>query len=146
MLHNKILLIDDEEDIREVATITLETLSDFEVIAAPNGLAGIATARMERPDVILLDVMMPGLDGMATFQLLKESDITRSIPVIFMTAKVQAADRDQLTSLGALGIIEKPFDPMKLSDQIRALLTPEEVSKCPCPGDPNIVSSQPLAV
>lgn len=122
MSHKKVLLIDDEDDIREVATLTLETMADFEVITASSGLAGVAKAEAERPDAILLDVMMPGLDGPATFLRLQQSDLTRSIPVIFMTAKVQAGDRTRLAALGARGIIAKPFDPMTLSDQVLALL------------------------
>jgi DNA-binding response OmpR family regulator len=121
-MSRKILLIDDEDDIREVATMTLETMAGFEVITAPNGIAGIAKAESERPDAILLDVMMPGIDGMTTFQRLQESETTRSIPVIFMTAKVQAADRKRLADLGARGVIAKPFDPMTLSDEVLALL------------------------
>ena len=121
-MSRKILLIDDEDDIREVATMTLETMAGFEVITAPNGIAGIAKAESERPEAILLDVMMPGIDGMTTFQRLQESETTRSIPVIFMTAKVQAADRKRLADLGARGVIAKPFDPMTLSDEVLALL------------------------
>ena len=122
MSRRKLLLIDDEDDIREVATLTLETMSDFEVVTASNGLAGVEKAETERPDAILLDVMMPGLDGPATFQRLQESALTRSIPVIFMTAKVQAGDRKRLAALGARGIIAKPFDPMTLSEEVTNLL------------------------
>ena len=122
MSHKKLLIIDDEDDIREVATITLETMADFEVITASSGLAGVEKAEAERPDVILLDVMMPGLDGLATFERLQKSPVTRSIPVIFMTAKVQPADRKRLGDLGALGMIPKPFDPMTLADEVLGLL------------------------
>lgn len=122
MSRKKILLIDDEDDIREVATLTLETIAGFEVITAPNGLAGVAKAKTERPDAILLDVMMPGLDGVSTFLKLQESEATRDIPVIFMTAKVQPADRRRLADLGPKGIIAKPFDPMTLSEEVLALL------------------------
>jgi CheY-like chemotaxis protein len=122
MSRKKLLLIDDEDDIREVATMTLETMADFEVVTASNGLAGVEKAVAERPDAILLDVMMPGLDGPAVFERLRQSAITRSIPVIFMTAKVQAGDRKRLADLGARGIIAKPFDPMTLSEEVLALL------------------------
>lgn len=122
MPSKKLLLIDDEDDIREVATMTLETMACFEVITASDGLAGVAMAEAEQPDAILLDVMMPGLDGPATFHRLQQSELTRSIPVIFMTAKVQAGDRKMLAELGARGIIAKPFDPMTLSDEVLALL------------------------
>ena len=121
-MSRKVLIIDDEDDIREVETLTLETMGDFEVIGASNGIDGLAKAESELPDVILLDVMMPGLDGPATFERLKQSERTRSIPIIFMTAKVQAAERQTLLELGPLGVIAKPFDPMTLVDQLLALL------------------------
>ena len=123
MSRKKLLLIDDEDDIREVATLTLETMADFDVITAPNGLTGVAKARDEHPDAILLDVMMPGLDGVSTFMKLQELDETRDIPVIFMTAKVQPADRKRLGDLGAKGIIAKPFVPMTLSNEVLELLS-----------------------
>lgn len=118
----KILIIDDEEDIREVATLTLETMAGFEVITASDGISGVSKAEQEQPDVILLDVMMPGVDGMVTFERLRQNDSTREIPVVFMTAKVQAADRKRLSDLGARGIISKPFDPMTLADEVIALV------------------------
>jgi CheY-like chemotaxis protein len=121
-MSRKVLIIDDEDDIREVETLTLETMGDFHVISAANGLDGLARAAAEQPDLILLDVMMPGLDGTATYERLKQSPATRSIPIIFMTAKVQAAERQKLAELGPLGIIAKPFDPMTLVDQLLALL------------------------
>lgn len=116
----RVLIIDDEPDIREVVAMALECNS-VEVIAASDGRAGVRAALEHRPDLILLDVMMPELDGPSTFGLLQESDATRAIPVIFLTAKVQAADRRKLTALGALGIIAKPFDPMRLAEEIGAL-------------------------
>lgn len=118
----KVLLIDDEDDIREVAALTLETMAELEVITAADGAEGVRKAREFRPDVILLDVMMPGMDGLATFQQLQESELTRSIPVIFMTAKVQSADRTRLAALGACGIIAKPFNPLTLADELLVLL------------------------
>lgn len=122
MPRKKLLLIDDESDIREVAALTLETMADFEVITAANGTIGVAKAESEQPEAILLDVMMPGIDGVMTFHRLQESEATRSIPVIFMTAKVQMTDRERLIGVGARGIIRKPFDPMTLADEVLALL------------------------
>jgi CheY-like chemotaxis protein len=122
MSHKQILIIDDENDIREVAALALETAGDFDVITADGGRAGVAAARDRRPDLILLDVMMPELDGPSTFQELQQSEATRSIPVIFLTAKVQPADRRRLSDLGALGIIAKPFDPMRLADDVAAIV------------------------
>ena len=122
MTRKKVLLIDDEEDIREVAALTLETMAGMEVISACDGITGLKKAESERPDVILLDVMMPGMDGPTTFQRLQQSESTRSIPVIFMTAKVQPADRQRIADLGARGVIAKPFDPMTLADEVLALI------------------------
>jgi two-component system, OmpR family, alkaline phosphatase synthesis response regulator PhoP len=121
MSHKRILIIDDEDDIREVATLALETVGDFEVITADCGQAGLVSAHQLRPDLILLDVMMPGIDGPATFLRLQESEDTRSIPVVFLTAKVQSGDRRKISELGALGIIAKPFDPMRLADEVAAM-------------------------
>ncbi|MEO8034251.1 MAG: response regulator [Acidobacteriota bacterium] len=122
MSRKKVLLVDDEDDIREVAALTLETMAEIEVITAADGAEGLLKAREHRPDVILLDVMMPGMDGLSTFQQLQESELTRAIPVIFMTAKIQSADRSRLTALGARGIIAKPFNPMTLAEELMALL------------------------
>jgi len=128
MPHRTILLIDDEDDIREVATLTLETMGDFAVTSASNGEAGIECATRERPDAILLDVMMPELDGPSTLARLRSIAVTRDIPVIFLTAKVQAVDRRRLADLGAVGIIAKPFDPMTLAEEVTSLLQGATVS------------------
>ena len=128
MPHRTILLIDDEDDIREVATLTLETMGDFVVTSASSGEAGIECARRERPDAILLDVMMPELDGPSTLARLRAIAVTRDIPVIFLTAKVQAVDRRRLADLGAVGIIAKPFDPMTLAEEVTSLLQGASVS------------------
>lgn len=118
----RILLIDDEPDIREVAALTLETMGDFEVFAAADGFVGVQIAATLQPDVVLLDVMMPEIDGPATLSMLRENTSTSHIPVIFMTAKVQAADFRKLSELGASGIISKPFDPMRLADDVSRIL------------------------
>jgi len=123
-----ILLIDDEDDIREVATLTLETMGDFVVTSASSGEAGIECATRELPDAILLDVMMPELDGPSTLARLRAIAGTRDIPVIFLTAKVQAVDRRHLADLGAAGIIAKPFDPMTLAEEVTSLLQGATVS------------------
>ncbi|HUJ13138.1 MAG TPA: response regulator [Thermoanaerobaculia bacterium] len=121
MSHKTILIIDDENDIREVASLALETGGDFDVLTAAGGVAGLVEASARRPDLILLDVMMPELDGPSTFRRLQELEETRPIPVIFLTAKVQPSERRKLAELGALGIIAKPFDPMRLADEIAAI-------------------------
>jgi CheY-like chemotaxis protein len=118
MALKKILLIDDEPDIREVASMALEVIGSFEVLTAGGGVEGIAVAQRTAPDVILLDVMMPELDGPSTLARLRQFESTCEIPVIFLTAKVQAADQQRYLQLGVKGVIAKPFDPMTLSDQV----------------------------
>jgi CheY-like chemotaxis protein len=118
----RILLVDDEDDIREIATLGFEGAGGFDVFTASGGAEGVAQARLHLPDVVLLDVMMPGLDGPSTLTLLRETEETAQIPVIFLTAKVQAADRRNLLALGARGIISKPFDPMTLPDTVRRIV------------------------
>ena len=118
----RILLVDDDQGIREVARTVLEMVGGYEVETAASGLEGLEKARTSAPDAIVLDVMMPGLDGPATFALLQEAPETRDVPVILLTAKTQAADRDRFASIGVAGMLPKPFDPMALSDQIAGIL------------------------
>ena len=125
MTHKHILLVDDEDDIREVAAISLETVGDWRVSRAEGGVAGIAKALADPPDAILLDVMMPDIDGPATFRRLQDDPRTRDIPVIFLTAKAQTADRQSFEKLGVTGILTKPFDPMELSGQVDGILASE---------------------
>ena len=117
-----ILLVEDEDDIREVARASLELTRGWTVEDVDSGARGVERARELRPDAVVLDVMMPGLDGPATLERLRADEETREIPVIFMTAKVQAGERERLESLGVEGLIAKPFDPMTLGDRIAALL------------------------
>jgi CheY-like chemotaxis protein len=114
----KLLVIDDEEDIREVASLTLELKEGWDVAAAGSGAEGLKLARNAIPDAILLDVMMPDMDGPTTLRLLRNLPETRSIPVIFLTAKVQAADRRRYLGMGVNGVIAKPFDPLTLGRTI----------------------------
>ena len=125
MSQKHILLVDDEDDIREVAGISLETVGGWQVSRASSGVEGIAKAIAERPDAILLDVMMPGIDGPTTFERLQDDPQTRDIPVILLTAKAQTADRDRFDKLGVAGTLTKPFDPMALSDQVAGILAAE---------------------
>jgi len=120
-----ILLVDDEDDIREVAAMSLETIGGWRVSSAAGGDEGIEIARAEQPDAILLDVMMPDLDGPGTFERLRADPLTRDIPVILLTAKAQGADRRSFARLGVAGTLTKPFDPMTLTDQISAILSSE---------------------
>lgn len=118
----KILIIDDEEDIREVAALSLETVAGWDVLVAGSGAAGIAKARESHPDAILLDVMMPGMDGPTTFRELRAIPETARIPVILLTAKVQAADQKRFSDLGVASVMFKPFDPLILARDIAQVL------------------------
>jgi len=118
----RVLLVDDEDDIRRIGEISLVHVGGFEVSMASSGAEALELAVSERPDVILLDVMMPGLDGPSTLAALRADARTASIPVVFLTAKVQRQEVERYRSLGALGVIAKPFDPMALPEAVRALL------------------------
>lgn len=122
MSSKQILMIDDEVDIQTVARIGLTTLSGWDVLTASSGAEGIAQALRRQPDAILLDVMMPDMDGVATLKVLKADAQTQAIPVIFLTAKSKAADRKKLYEAGAQGVINKPFDPTTLASQISGFL------------------------
>jgi two-component system, OmpR family, alkaline phosphatase synthesis response regulator PhoP len=118
----RVLIVDDEDDIREVAQVSLELVGGWEVLTACSGREGIQCAQTEQPDAILLDVMMPGLDGPTTFEHLQADPVTHDIPVLLLTAKVQTADRARFDSLGVQGVLAKPFDPMKLPGEVAQAL------------------------
>jgi len=118
----KVLVVDDEPDIRRIARLGLSRVGGMEVVEATNGIEGLARAKAERPDAILLDVMMPGLDGPSTLARLREDPDTASMPVVFLTAKAIAAEVDRLRGLGAAGVLTKPFDPMTLARELKAAL------------------------
>jgi CheY-like chemotaxis protein len=119
----KVLVIDDEQDIRLIAQVGLRT-AGMAVKCAPGGAEGIVMAREWRPDVILLDVMMPGTDGYMTFAALQNDGDTASIPVIFLTAKPRDNRDLQAATDGAAGFIPKPFSPRDLPSQIQAIVAP----------------------
>ena len=116
-----ILCIDDEPDILEIARLCLETVGDYQVTTCVGGRDGIAQAIQSPPDLILIDVMMPDMDGPTTFRKIKDIATLEKIPVIFMTARVQKSEIDGYLKIGAAAVIAKPFDPMKLSQDIRAI-------------------------
>jgi two-component system OmpR family response regulator len=116
------LLVDDEPDIRRIAEVSLSMIGGWSVICACSGEEAIAAARAAPPDAILLDVMMPGLDGPETFSRLLADPLTARIPVIFMTAKAQSNEVGRYLALGARGVIRKPFDPMTLPRELSQLL------------------------
>ncbi len=116
---SRILLVDDDDNIRTIAELSLE--DDFEVDIASSGQEAIDIAMVRPPDLILLDVMMPGLDGKATFGKFKEIPSLAAIPVVFMTAKVLTHEIDFYLELGAAGVISKPFDPMTLAEEVQTI-------------------------
>lgn len=118
----KVVIIDDEEDIRSVASMSLGILGGIEVVEAESGMDGVSKAAREQPDVILLDAMMPEMDGPATLEALRNNPETAAIPVIFLTAKAIRAELDKLRSLGVAGVLSKPFDPTTLATQVREIL------------------------
>lgn len=117
----RILYVEDQPDIRLVAKMALEAVGGFTVMACESGADALRCASDARADLLLLDVMMPGMDGPGLLALLREMPATAKIPVIFMTAKVQASEVALYKGLGALEVIAKPFDPMALSEQLRRI-------------------------
>lgn len=120
---SKILYVEDEPDIQEVAKLVLEAVGGFEVKLCNSGTDALREAPLFSPDLILLDVMMPGMNGPTTFQELRKIPQLANTPIIFMTAKVQAQEVTHYKKMGALDVLAKPFDPMTLSDQIKDIWT-----------------------
>lgn len=119
----RLLYVEDEPDIQEVARLALETLGGFTVKVCSSGEAALREAVGFAPDMILLDVMMPGMDGIDVLAALREQETLAAVPVVFMTAKVQHSEVAHYKSLGARDVIAKPFDPMTLADQVRRIWT-----------------------
>lgn len=122
MTAKRILVVDNEQYIREVAQICLQTVAGWQVITASSGSECLTKAEAEQPEAILLDVMMPDMDGPTTFQKLQANPTTQHIPVILLTAKVQASDRRYYTELGIKAAIAKPFNPLQLASQVAEVL------------------------
>jgi CheY-like chemotaxis protein len=116
-----ILCVDDEEDILQVAKLSLEAVGGFRASLCRGSAGAVEMVRDLAPDLILLDVMMPDMDGPATLAKLRSGGAVARIPVIFMTAKAQPGEIGHYLNLGAIGVISKPFDPMSLSGEIREL-------------------------
>ena len=123
---HKVLLAEDEEDIRKVAQISLQFRGGWEVLLATNGEECLEKAASDRPDLILLDCMMPKLDGYETCRRLKQDPSLRHIPVIFLTAKAQEIEVKKGLSLGAVGYLIKPFNPMSLAAEIKQILEEQD--------------------
>ena len=116
-----ILYVEDDDDIRTIATMALELVGKFEVRACKSGEEALSALEDFAPDLILLDVMMPGMDGPTTLARLRRHARGAPVPAIFMTAKVQPNEVDGLKALGAIDVVTKPFDPMTLADTLRAI-------------------------
>jgi CheY-like chemotaxis protein len=119
----KILYVEDEQDIQTIAKMALEIVGGFEVTICSSGMEALQTVAGFAPDIILLDVMMPGMDGVQTYRALRQLPGFMSTPVVFMTAKVQASEVQDYLDLGAVAVIPKPFDPMALADEVQAILS-----------------------
>ena len=119
----KILIIDDDDDIREATQICLEIVGNWKIVTASSGKQGLTKAIAEQPNLILLDVMMPDMDGLETLQRLQINTLTKDIPVVFLTAKAHPAEQRQFTKLNVSGVITKPYDPFELSDSIAKILS-----------------------
>ena len=117
----KILHVEDDLDIQAIALLSLETLGGFMIVQASSGQEALEKAPAFSPDLLLLDVMMPTMDGPELLQELRKLPQFTQTPVIFMTAKAQPEEVQQFMELGAIDVITKPFDPMTLADQIRAI-------------------------
>ncbi|MFI8751310.1 response regulator [Vreelandella lionensis] len=117
----RILYVEDDPDIQTVAKLALEVVGGYNVKVCSSGEQALEEAELYSPDMILLDVMMPGMDGPSTLARLRRLPSLEKVPVAFMTAKVQPHEVDQLIALGAESVIAKPFDPMTLAHQVRSL-------------------------
>lgn len=122
MVQKRILVVDDDDGIREVIQICLEAIAGWEVIPASSGKEALTAAQNKKPDAILLDVMMPDMDGINTFRQLQIGYKTKHIPTILLTAKVKISEQRKLHLLGVAGVIIKPFEPHNLVTQIKTIL------------------------
>lgn len=122
MLAKRILVIDDEINLCTVIKVCLEHIGGWQVLIAQSGSEGLVLAETELPDAILLDVMMPDMDGLVLLHALHINPVTQTIPVILLTAKPQPVNLNQSAQLSLVGVIPKPFDPIELADQVAELL------------------------
>jgi two-component system OmpR family response regulator len=117
----RVLYVDDDDDIREIVLMSLSLDGDLSVDACDGGECALRQMRAARPDLVMLDVMMPGMDGPAILALMRADAELRDIPVIFMTAKTSSSEVARFRELSAIGVIAKPFDPMSLGREVKAL-------------------------
>jgi hypothetical protein len=122
MTNKRVLIVDDDLGIRRIVQISLKAVAGWEVLLAESGSQGVEIAEIEVPDAILLDVMMPGMDGMETFIKMQANPNTRPIPIILLTAKAQVSEQKQFNNIAIAGVISKPFKAPELVEQIRSIL------------------------
>ena len=118
----RVLIVDDDIGIRRIVQLTLQAIANWDVLLASSGSEGIAIAETELPDAILLDVMMPGMDGMETFVKIQANPSTKPIPIILLTAKTKVSEQQHFNNIAIAGVITKPFKAPQLVDQIRSIL------------------------
>lgn len=124
----KVLLVDDDQKIRKIVELSLTRIGKWEVILADRGLKGFELAVEHVPDVIVLDMMMPGIDGIATMRMINQYFGKKRIPIVFLTAKVQREEMALYDKMEAAGVISKPFDPLTLAARISELVNAFELS------------------
>lgn len=121
MVLHRVMHVEDDESIRAVAEIALIDVAGFELLSCDGGHSALAQVEAFAPELILLDVMMPQMDGLQTFAALKQIPSLIKVPVVFMTAKIQHAEKQQYLDAGAIAVIDKPFDPMLLGETLQSL-------------------------
>ncbi|WP_341739869.1 response regulator [Microcoleus sp. CAWBG640] len=126
MIGKQILIVDDDEHLRELVKLCLEDLAGWNTLVAASGKECLQILETERPSAILLDVSMPGMDGIAVYDRLQSNPMTRSIPVILLTAKVLPSDRAKFAKMGVTGVIPKPFSVITLKEEVAKILGWEE--------------------
>ena len=119
---HRILVVDDDDDVRRLAVMALSRVGGHEVTSVSSGAECLRALAMKLPDAVVLDVMMPGMDGPTTLHAIRDDPATRAVPVVFLTAGVVDSDVDRLRSLPVTGILNKPFDPLLLSSQLGEIL------------------------
>lgn len=122
MASEKVVLIDDDDDLRRVAAVSLRKIAGWEVVTASSGIGARELVLEHQPDLTLLDVMMPEVDGPMTLAALREEESLTEHPVIFITARIQASEIKELLALGVNGVIRKPFNPVTLAEEITSLV------------------------
>ena len=122
MIGKQILIVDDQEHLRELIQLCLEDLAGWNTLVAESGQECLQILQTERPNAILLDISMPGMDGFAVYARLRSDPITRSIPVILLTARVLSSDMAELAGIGVAGVIRKPFEPTTLPEKVADIL------------------------